>query len=116
VKDKIAKGKTGEDFAADYLVKKGYQILHKNYRHERGEIDLIAQQGKTLVFVEVKLRTSTAFGFPEEFVNSKKTAKVMETARHYLEEKNWHGAVRYDIIAIVKKAAMELRHFEDAFY
>lgn len=116
MKDKIAKGKTGEDFAAHYLAEKGYQILHKNYRHRRGEIDLIAQLGNTLVFVEVKLRTSIAFGFPEEFVNPKKIFKIMETAQHYLEEKNWQGAVRYDIIAIVKKDDMELQHFEDAFY
>jgi putative endonuclease len=106
-------GKNGEKLAAKFLQEKGYLIVARNYRHKRSEIDLIIRKDNWLVFVEVKLRSSSTFGHPEESVNVAKRKKVMEGAAQYLLETNWQGNVRYDIVAITKK---EIVHFEDAFY
>lgn len=115
--DKIEKGKAGEDLAAQFLIEKGYQILARNYRFKRSEIDLIAQKNNCLVFVEVKLRTTDVFGYPEEFVNEKKAAKIMEGADQYIYELKWKGNIRFDIVAIRQiKDQTELVQIEDAFY
>lgn len=111
--DKIAKGKDGEKRAEDFLKLKGFDIVERNYRYKRSEIDLIIRKDNWLVFVEVKLRNSSAFGHPEQSVNSAKRKKIMEGAAQYLEETQWTGNVRYDIVAIRKN---EIIHFEDAFY
>ena len=111
--DKIKKGKTGEAKAENFLTEKGYEVIARNYRYKRSEIDLIVKKDNWLVFVEVKMRSSSAFGHPEQSVNKAKRKKVLEGAAHYLEETNWPGNVRYDIVAITKK---ETVHFEDAFY
>ena len=115
--DKIEKGKVGEDLAAKFLIDKGYQILERNYRFKRSEIDLIARKDNCLVFVEVKLRTSDTFGYPEEFVNEKKAAKISEGADQYIFEANWNGNIRFDIISIRQiNGQTELVQIEDAFY
>ncbi len=111
--DKIEIGKEGEARAENFLKEKGYEVIAKNYRFKRSEIDLIVRQGNWLVFVEVKLRSSSMFGNPEQSVNEAKRKKVMEGAAQYLLDTNWQGNVRYDIVAIHKK---EIVHFEDAFY
>jgi len=111
--DKIKKGKEGEVRAERFLTEKGYETVVRNYRYKRSEIDLIVKKENWLVFVEVKMRSSAAFGHPEQSVNSAKRKKVMEGAAQYLEETNWKGNVRYDIVAINRK---EIVHFEDAFY
>ena len=109
----LERGQQGELQAEEFLQQKGYTIIARNYRYKRSEIDLIVQKENWLVFVEVKLRTSKAFGFPEESVNAAKRKKILEGAAQYLHEKNWTGNVRYDIVAIHKN---EIEHFEDAFY
>jgi putative endonuclease len=109
-------GQEGEQLAADYLNKNGWKVLEMNYRHSHSEVDLIGQKDSLLVFFEVKTRTSTAFGMPEDFVDEKKAASVIRAANHYIEESNWQGNIRFDIISIVKKKEMELEHIEDAFY
>ncbi len=115
--DKIEKGKAGEDLAAQFLIDKGYQILERNYRFRRSEIDLIARKGNCLVFVEVKLRTSDAFGYPEEFVNEKKAAKISEGADQYIYDVKWIGNIRFDIVAIRQiRGQTEVVQIEDAFY
>lgn len=115
--DKIEKGKAGEDLAAQFLINKGYQILARNYRFKRSEIDLIAQKDNCLVFVEVKLRTTDAFGFPEEFVDEKKAAKILEGAEEYVYQTKWVGNIRFDIVAIRQiNSQTELVQIEDAFY
>jgi putative endonuclease len=106
-------GREGEAKAEMFLIDKGYTIIARNYRYKRSEIDLIVLKENWLVFVEVKLRTSKAFGFPEESVNATKRKKILEGAAQYLQETNWQGNVRYDIVAIHKN---EIEHFEDAFY
>ncbi|MEP2773018.1 MAG: YraN family protein [Fulvivirga sp.] len=110
-------GKQGEARAADFLRSKGYEIIETNYRHKRNEIDLIAQYKNTLVFVEVKSKGSVSYGFPEEAVDSKKAARIIEAAEQYVFEQNWQGLLRFDIVAIINNNEnSEINHFEDAFY
>jgi putative endonuclease len=109
-------GQEGEQMAADYLKKNGWQIREMNYRHRRSEIDLIASKDGLLVFFEVKTRTNTTFGLPEDFVDDKKAQNIVRGAEQYIEENDWQGNIRFDIISIIKKADMELEHIEDAFY
>lgn len=113
---KIKKGVAGELQAAGYLEACGYRVRARNYRYKRGEIDLIAEKDGRLVFVEVKTRSSVAFGFPEQFVDGRKRRMIFETAAQYLHETNWAGPVRYDVIAVTLNPRPTLDHFEDAFY
>jgi putative endonuclease len=115
--DKIKRGTKGEQAAAAFLISKGYEIIQRNYRHKRSEIDLIVQKDGWLIFVEVKLRSSVRFGHPEEFVDLKKERKIFEGAANYLHETNWKGNVRYDIVAVtLRRGAVEILHCQDAFY
>ena len=109
-------GLEGEQLAADYLKKKGFEILEMNYRHSRSEIDIICAKEILLLFVEVKVRTNTTFGHPENFVDDKKAKNIIKGADHYINEINWKGNIRFDIISIINKKPPDLKHFEDAFY
>lgn len=110
------RGQRGEIIAVEFLERKGFAIVARNYRHRRSEIDLIVRQKNTLVFVEVKLRKNTAFGHPEAFVNEPQAQRITEAAEHYLHETNWEGNIRFDIIAITLQPKLSIEHFEDAFY
>lgn len=115
--DKIKKGKEGEEMAAQFLIEKGYEIIARNYRHKRSEIDLIVKKNNWLIFVEVKLRSSDLYGYPEDFVDYKKARNIMEGAEQYTFENNWQGNVRYDIVSIrIQKDKTEIIQIEDAFY
>lgn len=109
----IALGKSGEQQAVNFLLEKGFFILERNYRYKRGEIDIIARKGNLIVFAEVKLRSSVAFGNPEEAVNRKKERLIILTAENYIYRQNWNGNIRFDIIAIENSG---ITHLEDAFY
>lgn len=113
---KIKKGQEGETQAAYYLATQGYEIIARNFRHKRAEIDLIVKKDNWLVFVEVKARSSVAFGHPEEFVNAKKRANILAAAAHYLAETNWNGQVRYDVVAVTWTPRLTIEHLTDAFY
>lgn len=115
--DKIKKGKEGEVFAADFLVAKGFEIIERNYRHKRSEIDLIVKKNNWLIFVEVKMRSSDAYGFPEDFVDRKKAKNIIYGAEEYTHQQNWNGNVRFDIVSIrERQGKREVVHIEDAFY
>ena len=115
--DKIKKGDEGEALAARFLEQKGFVVLERNYRYKKSEIDLIVKRENWLVFVEVKLRSSIAFGYPEEFVDYHKKKMIFAGALNYMIEKDWQGNVRYDIVAInLKNDEYEIHHVEDAFY
>lgn len=107
-------GDHGESLASTFLQKKGYEILESNFRFRRAEIDLIAQQGQFLVFIEVKLRKNTSFGNPEDVVNDKKIELIQSAAENFLETINWVGPIRFDIISI-SGTNTEIEHFEDCF-
>jgi putative endonuclease len=115
--DKIKSGAEGENLAGEFLKQKGFAVLERNYRHKKSEIDLIVSQGNWLVFVEVKTRSSTAFGYPEEFVDYHKKKMIFAGALQYMYDKNWQGNVRYDIVAINFVCGKpQIHHIEDAFY
>lgn len=114
---KAQTGELGENAAVTYLIEKGYSILERNYRHKRSEIDVIARHKSTIVFVEVKTKSSVNYGHPEVAVDDKKAAKVMEGADHYIQENQWSGPIRFDVISVIKRhEKFEIEHFEDAFY
>ena len=99
------------------LRQKGYKILERNYRHGNSEIDLIAKGEGLLIFIEVKTRSSNTFGFPEEFVSENQQKAIIRAANHYVEEIDWKGDIRFDIMAIiVKQTVMQIEHLKDAFY
>jgi putative endonuclease len=92
-------GAVAEERAARYLVGRGCRILEKNFLAKTGEIDLIVVDGDTLVFVEVKARSSSSFGLPQEFVFRSKIRKIVQTAKLYLLYRRWDGPVRFDVVA-----------------
>ncbi len=110
-------GKQGEAAARQYLQDNGYQILEANYRHQHAEIDLIAQKGKMVIFVEVKTRTNLSFGDPETFVSYTKANLVMRAADHYIYARDWHHDIRFDVVAvsITHRGEVIIKHIEDAF-
>lgn len=114
---KQEKGRKGEQLARQFLEEKGYGFCAQNYRAGRAEIDLIMQHEELLIFVEVKYRSSDAFGMPEETVSSQQQERIERAALAYVEEINWQKDIRFDIVAILQKGtqAPELMHFEDAF-
>ena len=110
-------GKKGEQLAIDYLVKKGYTILDKNWRFQKAEVDIIAKKKETLAVVEVKTRSGTDYGNPQDFVNPKKIKLLVSAIDEYVVSKNLDVDVRFDIIAIVhENKNFTLEHLEDAFY
>ena len=112
-KTKIEVGATGEDRAADYLVRQGYRIVERNYRCKLGELDLIARDRGVLVFVEVRSRRSAEFGSALDAVNWHKRRKVTRVAMSYLAyRKPRFVEARFDVVAIT---GPELVHIKDAW-
>ncbi|MCD9016434.1 YraN family protein [Parachryseolinea silvisoli] len=107
-------GKRGEQLAATFLEKKGYQILVRNYRASYTEIDLIVKRDNWIIFVEVKTRSSTAFGEPEQAVSALKARHIFRAAEHYIYSTNWQGHVRFDVVAVKLGFEPAIDHFEDA--
>lgn len=98
-------GKTGETIAARYLKKNGYRILSQNYRNTFGEIDIIAKEKDTLVFVEVKSRTSGHFGSPKDAVTPKKQRQISKVALAYLKTTDQGRAkARFDVVTVTADA------------
>ncbi|CAN2039027.1 putative endonuclease [Candidatus Magnetomoraceae bacterium gMMP-15] len=94
-------GQQGEDIAVSLLEKKGYKILERNYRTRLGEIDIIAMDGDTIAFVEVKIRRTKEFGKPKYAVTYKKQRKISITALSYLKEnKKMNQRARFDVVSI----------------
>ena len=111
-------GNRGEDIAADFLESKGYEIIERNYHYGHGELDIIAKDGKILVFVEVKTRKNLEFGPPELAITKNKQRQVRKVAEAYLIEKNIIDTdVRIDVVAILlqKNLPPKITHIENAF-
>src|SRR5690349_6881015 len=96
----IRLGQNGEQLAVDYLLEKGYTILHRNWRHLHYEIDIIAERNGVLHIVEVKIRSSRNYGFPEQTVKRKKFRNLQQAADEFLFRHPLYRHVQYDIIAI----------------
>lgn len=115
--DKKKTGEEGEQAAVNHLKSLGWQILERNTHIGHDEIDIIAKDGDTLVFVEVKTRATDSYGVPEDFITSQKEACMVRAAESYIFEKEWDGDSRFDVIAVHYAGRKpEIRHFPDAFY
>jgi putative endonuclease len=94
-------GNLGEKLACEYLVKKDYQILERNYLIRGGEIDIIAQDGDSLVFVEVKTRFSHDYGLPIESITRGKIRSLLKTSLFYIQKINWgNKPYRLDLVTV----------------
>jgi putative endonuclease len=112
--DKIKTGNKGEKLAAEFLQKKGFEVIARNYRFKKAEIDLIVKRENWMIFVEVKTRSSIAFGEPEEFVDDKKSFLIFDAAEEYIYSNDWRGHIRFDIISVKLGSEVVIEHFEDA--
>jgi putative endonuclease len=111
-------GQRGEQIATDFLTKKNYTILDRNWRYKRAEIDIVAMHGAVLVFAEVKTRSNDLFERPESAVDEKKRRLLARAAVAYMRKIGHEWAIRFDIIAVVLKEEhlFFVDHFEDAFF
>lgn len=111
-------GRTGEALAKTHLENSGYEILDENWTYGKAEIDLIAYKNKVIIFAEVKTRTGTGFGQPEDFVDARKQKLLVDAADEYIYLMNHQGEVRFDIISVLfdRNNNYILKHIEDAFW
>lgn len=114
-KNKITLGKEGEEAACNYLLKKGYRIITRNYRYSRTEIDIIAVKEKIICFVEVKTRTNSKFGTPEESITSQKLINITSAAEMFLQENDYSGFdCQIDAITVFKTDRnLHIEHYEN---
>lgn len=114
---RLSLGKWGEEMAAAFLQRAGATLVARNYKTPVGEIDIIARQGKLLLFVEVKTRRSVAFGTPQEAVGPTKQRQIIRTAQWYLKSGGGQGLQpRFDVIAVrPAPGGAEIEHIVDAF-
>ncbi|MEZ0328167.1 MAG: YraN family protein [Dissulfuribacterales bacterium] len=117
-------GGMAEELAAEYLIKRRYDILERNYKTRWGEIDIIAMDGSTLVFVEVKARRGEGCGLPQEAVSRQKQYKIIRMAQQYMSQCDYRGKkdfvferpVRFDVLAIQWQGGVPLiEHILHAF-
>ncbi len=109
-------GAKGESMAVQFLMAKNYQIIEINWRWQKAEVDIIAQSDQTLVFVEVKTRSSDTFMKPEEAVHDKKQQLLIEAAEAYCEANNIEMELRFDVVAIIHQGNKTItKHIEGAF-
>lgn len=107
----------GEQLAVLFLKKNGYHVVAQNWRTKHLEIDIVAKTKDLLIFVEVKTRSNNRFVLPEEAVDQRKEDKLKLAAEAYVEQNEYKGEIRFDIIAIIKnKNEHKITHFKDAFW
>lgn len=109
-------GRRGEDLARTHLEKAGYRVITTNFRTRCGEIDLIAREGETLVFIEVKTRSGSRFGSPFEAITERKRRQISKVALEYL---SGHGGLeqpaRFDVVAVRPGASRQVEVIKNAF-
>lgn len=110
-------GKRGEELALGYLRQQGMRIITTNWRYHHLELDIIAEQDDMLVIVEVKTRTSSYFGNPEDAVSNVKMGRIKNATEAYIFANDIDKDVRFDVVAILMptQGEVEIEHFEDAF-
>jgi len=108
-------GKWGEDLAADYLQRKGYTIIERDWKSGRRDLDIVAKNGDVIVFVEVKTRCNSLYGQPEEAVDYRKLQSLQQAINHYIKFRHISQEVRFDIISIVGTIGAEpdIQHIQD---
>jgi len=112
-------GQIGEELALQYLEKSDYEILEKNWRYRKAEIDLICRKDSVLIFVEVKTRTSDFFGQPEEFISRRKEELMFAAANEYMDKIDHDWEIRFDCISVLLRKDRSLKkfdHLEDIFF
>ncbi|MFM1878146.1 MAG: hypothetical protein RLZZ241_1012 [Bacteroidota bacterium] len=110
-------GYLGEDAAVAFLKLKGYQILERNYRYRRAEIDILASLGGILAVVEVKTRTGGFYEALTDSISRPKISRLVLASHHFVRERRLNLEVRFDIIQIIRESdGLQIIHLEDAFY
>ncbi len=108
-------GKEGERLALAYFIQNGYHIIYQNWRFAHWEIDLIASKNQVLHFIEVKTRTNSKFGFPEDEVTPKKMKFLMQSADEFLHRHPQWQRIQYDILSIILQPQINYFLIEDVF-
>lgn len=115
----IERGIEGEEHAVRALKKRRYKIIERNFRTPAGEIDIVARDGKCLVFVEVRTRGSIEFGLPQETIVAKKRKKICNAARWYMQKMRvGEESCRFDVVAVIvpdDRSGPQVEVIEDAF-
>jgi len=110
-------GQKGEDLAADHLRKKGYIIVHRNWKAGKREIDIVAENKDYIVFIEVKTRADNYQMHPRNAVTSEKQRSIIYAADIYIQRYNINKESRFDIVTVITDGkSVEVEHIEDAFY
>lgn len=110
------KGKLGEKIAEDFLIKKGYQIIERRFYSRQGEIDLVATKDDTIIFIEVKMRTSNSFGEPEQSIGQRKIRRINQAIFKFLAK---HPKYKdcdpiLDVVSIeLSQGQAQIRHYEN---
>jgi len=115
--NKYEAGMQGQQDAENFLLKKGYQTLERNYRTRTGEIDLIARHGDYIVFIEVKCRSGVGYGYPRESVGVAKQRRIIKTAMHYIAARGLDNQdFRFDVMEVFAYSEqVQINHIENAF-
>ena len=110
-------GKWGEDVAATYLERQGYTIIERDWKSGHRDLDIIAQEGDSVVFVEVKTRRNRLFTDPEIAVDYQKIRHLQQAANHYIKYRHIDNDIRFDIITVVgtMNETPSIEHIKDAF-
>lgn len=109
-------GNLGEEYSVIYLQKKGYEVVERNYRFQKNEIDIIAKFGNNLIIVEVKTRQTAEIGEPWRAVTKSKQKQIIKVANQYVQAKQVDLDVRFDIVSIIHNSyRTEIEHIEGAF-
>lgn len=110
-------GKLGEQMAVDFLIKKGYKILDRNFHFKKLEIDIVAEFKGKIIVVEVKTRQSDYLTDPRELLSKSKQKGIVKTANYFIQENEIDLETQFDLIIIVlNEKQKDIRHIEDAFY
>ena len=110
-------GSEGEELAVDFLLKNDYEIIERNYRFDKAEVDIIARKKEVLAIIEVKTRSTADFGNPQDFVKPKQIQRLVKAVDEYVNTNNLDVEVRFDIIDIVREGKkFKIEHLENAFY
>jgi len=109
---KIELGKKGEDIAAGFLEESGYKVTRRNYRIGHSDIDIIAQDNGTLVFIEVRTKSREDRGMPEETLTARKLRRMKKTAELYIAFNHYEGPARMDAVCIILDDSDSIKHLE----
>lgn len=115
--DRRGLGRHGERLAGEHLAANGYRLVARNWRIQTGELDLVAEDGDTLVVVEVRTRRGRSMGSPEESITAAKQARLVDLSEAYVQEVQWPGPWRIDVVAVEmdqRGRVLRLEHYENA--